>query len=248
MRRFRFAALAALTLWLGTQVSLALTVSDVRSAVRRYVRDTASSTSQRRYSDATLLLYINEAQRDVVNRTWCLQKTSSQSISVGTTYYSLPTDLIAVQEANFRETSTGITRQLTEKSERALYQENPDYERQRGPPQYYFIRNSTSAAAQLEYGLNPVPSTSTQLGTLLLDYYNQPADLASDSDIPLSSYRYLYPYHDTLIYYAAAQIKIIEGDTEEATALLNLYEARIKLMLDRLGRMPNYNPGFQVGK
>lgn len=220
----------------------ALTLLDLKNAVRQHIQDQANPTV--RYSDTKIIEFLNEGQRDLVNQTWCLQKTTSQSLTARTTYYSLPTDLIAIQEFNFQEAVAGRKRPLEEKSERGMYQNNPDYERISGPPFYYFVRNSTSAATQLEYGINPVPSTGTALGTLYIDYYNQATDLSANSDVPLAGFRHLYPYHSALVYYAVSRAKMASGDGLGADYYMKLYQGMVALMIDRLGRMPNYNPSF----
>lgn len=222
--------------------SWALTLGDIKVQVRRHISDKADPKIK--VTDAEIIAYVNEGQRDMVNRSWCLQKTYSQSLSARTTYYSLPTDLLAIQEFNFMESATGRKRALEEKSERSMYQDNPDFERQTGPPFYYFVRYSTYGATQLEYGVNPVPSTGTALGTVLIKYYDQAPDLAVSADIPLAGFRHLYPYHTALIYYAVSRIKMTHGDGGGADAYEKMYEGVVALMMDRLGRMPNYNPSF----
>ncbi len=232
-------ALFLLGIWVP---SFALTLGNIKVQVRRHINDKADPKIK--VTDAEILAYVNEGQRDMVNRSWCLQKTYSQSLIARTTYYSLPTDLIAIQEFNFQETATGRKRPLEEKSERYMYQTNQDYEKQTGPPFYYFVRYSTSGATQLEYGINPVPSTSTTLGTVFIKYYDQASDLALNSDIPLAGFQHLYPYHTALVYYAVSRIKMTQGDGAGSDAYEKMYESLVALMIDRLGRMPNYNPSF----
>lgn len=242
----KFSLLFILFLWTCCiRDAAALTLGQIKVDIRQKINDRADPKVT--YSDTIMNSLINEAQRDIVNRTWCLQKTLSQSLSTRTTYYSFPTDFIAIQEFSFKETATNRKRLLEEKSERSLNQENPDYERQRGPPFYYFVRNSTWTDTVLEYGLNPVPSATAQLGTIYVDYYNQPTALSSNSDIPFDSMYHLYPYHSGIIYYVVSKIKLLEGDVASATAYNQLYEQMIALMVDRLGRAPNYNPSFGIG-
>ncbi len=219
----------------------ALTLSDIRVTVRQTIND--RSDPQLTYSNTILNLFINEGQRDLVNQTWCLQKTTSQSLSVATTYYTLPSDLLAIQEFTFLD-STGRKRQLEEKSERGIYQSNPDYERQVGPPFYYFVRRSTSTGTSLEYGINPIPSTASATGTVFVKYYNQATDLSVSTDVALGGFKHLYPYHSALVYYTVAKIKMLEGNTVAAESYMKLYQMMVALMVDRLGRMPNYNPSF----
>lgn len=237
----KISTLCLLAFLAGPVHSHALTLGDLKVSIRQRINDRTDPVL--RYSDTMLLTFINEGQRDLVNRTWCLQKSTSIALVARTTYYSLPDNVIAIQEFNFRETTTSRTRQLAEKSQRALYQENPDYERQPGPPFYYFTRPVPSGFS-LQFGINPVPSTATALGTALIQYYNQSTDLSTNSAVPLDGDLILYPYHSALVYFVVAKIKMMEGDTNGAAAYEQMYGAQVTLMMDRLGRMPNYNPGF----
>lgn len=237
--------LFALSILIVPHACFGLTLADLKVQIRQHLDDRADPKV--RYSDTMLLHFINEGQRDIVNRSWCLQKTMAQSLSVRTTYYALPTDMIAIQEVNFFETTTKRTRQLEEKTERALYQENPDYARQRGAPSYYFVRHSTYGSTQLELGLTPVPSSSSVLGIMYVDYYNQATDVSVSTDVVLNGFNHLYPYHTSLVNYVVGRIKMFQGDVTGGAAYMAIYDADVKRMIDRLGQLPNYTPGFQVG-
>ncbi len=222
----------------------ALTLKDMKIQIREQIDD--RSDPRHRYSDTALIYMLNEAQRDMVNKSWCLEETYSTTLSLRTTYYNLPTDFVAVKEFNFVE-SNGRTRQLEEKSERVLYQSNPDYARQSGQPMYYFTRFSTTTATQLEFGLNPVPATASSTGTIYLKYYAQATDLSSNSDIPLGGFRHLYPYHSALVHYAIWKFKLLMGDPQGATVYLAMYENEVKTMISLLGMRPNYSPSLSAG-
>ena len=64
MRIYRIFALFVSLAWAfsSCQPSYALTLSDIRTDIRRAINDNPSDTSRRRYTDAVLLDYINEAQ------------------------------------------------------------------------------------------------------------------------------------------------------------------------------------------
>lgn len=219
----------------------ALTLSEIETRIRLNIRDTG--TTLQRYSDSTIDNLINDGGRDVVNQTWCLDKTTTLSLTVGTTFFSLPSDLNAIKFVYFRDTSSN-TYELQEKNERSFRQSNPDWQKQTGKPVNYFTRTSTSAGTTFELALYPIPSTSTQLGTVTIDYYSQWTDLSSDSDIPFDSQVPLYPFHQVLIDYATARIKIMEGRTDEAALYGTLYTNGISLLNSKYGQKPNWNPSF----
>lgn len=230
-------------IWAGKVA--ALTLSDAETEVRRLIRDTATSVSLQRYPNATIDSFLNQAQKEVVTATWCLQASTSVVLSAATTYYSLPSDVIAVKLVRFKD-STSRTRNLTETSYKALYENNPDYERQTGPPMQYILRYSTSAGTSLQIAFLPIATTSST-GTATVDYYDQATDLSSAGDVLLNGFSTLIPYHESVVYQAVSKIKMIEGDTASAGAYLQLYQASIQAMNSRLGERPNLNPGASAG-
>lgn len=219
-----------------------LTLAEAETEVRRLVKDTATSASLQRYSDTVLDTFLNQAQREVVTQTWCLQKTTTLTLAAGSTWYSLPSDLINVKTARFRD-STGRVRALDQKSYQAIFQTNPDWERQPGPPFSYLLRYSTAAGSYYEVAFIPIPTISST-GTAVMEYYKQATDLTADSDVLLDGFKILIPYHETVIYPVVAKILLLEGDTASATLYLQLYQDAVKNMNSRLGEMPNYSPGL----
>ena len=240
-------AISLLILWLAP--AQALTLSDVRTQVRIAVRDNPSDSSRRRYSDTVLLDYINEAQREVSNATWLCLKSTTYVLSPMTTYYTLPTDLLAIDQVYFTNRS-GNLRELEEKSQRGLYDSNPAWSTSRGEPIEYWVSATTNpspgASAPLYISYVPIP-TSASTGTIVMWYLNQPADLSADSDVPFENRRHLYPYHMCLAYHVITKIKILEGWGEEAITYQTLYVNSVNLMKENLGKAPNYTPGMRTG-
>ena len=219
--------LAGLILCMGTSVSLALTVSEIRSAVRRNVRDTASSTSLRRYSDAIILNYINEAQRAVINDTWASSDSTTDSLVAGTTYYSVPDESIQV----WRVTVDGAN--LPELTLAQLDADNYDINWSTGgTPRAFFL----DRAEQTLIGLQPFPLTSG--GGLKIFYYQRVPDLALDADVPFDSDVRLFSYHDLIVYHASFRILLSENRTSEAEYYAKLYDAAVDLMNINVGHKP----------
>lgn len=244
--RLKFKLLLLLTLCLPTygRMAHALTLGDIKVEVRRLIDDKANPKIG--YTDAEIISFVNETQREIVNQTWCLQNTATQTLSVRTTYYALPDDMLAIYQVTFRD-SAGRTRNLEEVTEKSLWQDNPDYERQSGQPFSYFVRQSTAATDyELQIAFLPVPSSSTATGTARIDYYNQATSLTGNADVPFDGILALYPYHYALVYGTVARLKLLDAEPEDAKNYMTLYTASVQLMKDRLGAMPNYNPGFKA--
>jgi hypothetical protein len=49
-----------------------------------------------------------------------------------------------------------------------------------------------------------------------------------------------------LVYYVVARVKQLEGNLPAAESAMKSYAQMLALMMDRLGRMPNYNVGFSA--
>lgn len=235
---------SVLFVFLSPSFVLGATLSELRTGVRRHVRDNTSVTGIRKYSDAMIDSLLNEAQAQTINASWAIEKTSGIALATRTTFYAFPSDYIAIREFDFQETTTGRTRQLEEKSERVLRQENPDWARSAGAPIYYLTRLSTSGATTVEFGVTPVPSTSTQLGTALIKYYATADDMSADADVPFNGLAHLYSWHHILQHYAVAQLKMYEGDTNGSAAYMQFFSAEVQNMVNRLGMRENYFPSF----
>lgn len=240
-KRIFYTALVFLGLTFLPQPGHSLDLSDIRTQVRRYMLDADSSNN--RYTNAEILTYINEVQRDFINQTWAIRTSVEITLVANTTYYDLPNDLIAITQVIFTNSSNN-TIELEEKPERYFYTNEPDFERQSASqPDRYFVRLSTFGANPLEIAFIPVPNSTADDGTLRVDYLNIATDLSSDSDIPFDGFRHLFPYHDSLIYGTVARLKFIEG-MEDAVAFNTVYQNLVKIAIDRLGRAPNWNPSL----
>lgn len=240
-RRLAFLLILLMPVW-----ARALTLSDIETQVRRDVHDNGSVGNQA-YADATLLTWINDAQREIVNLTWCVETSTSYVLTAQTTFYSLPTNFIALRSGaavTFTD-SANQTYLLQEFSQQKIYESEPDFEHTSvGPPTHYFTRFPGTSATALQIAYLPVPTT-TSTGTVRLSYYYMPADLASASDIPFDGFKHLVPYHWAIVDHVTAKIKALESKPDEATLYMNEFTRVITTMTDRLGRAPNGSPHAQ---
>jgi hypothetical protein len=220
-----------------------LTLSDIETQIRRNVGDTATDPALQSYSDTLLDSIINEGQRAVVNATWAIEASSETTLTAGTTYYSLATNVIAVKKVRFR-TAAKVTSEVEPTTETNLLKNNPDFERQSGKPVQFFTRISTRSAAATEIAYIPVPTTAST-GTVTVTYYAIATDLSSDSDIPFNSLSGLYPYHDSLVFYATWRIKMIEHRSDEAGVYLGLYQSRVEELNQKNNKIPNFQIDFR---
>ncbi len=248
MKRRGILAAAVLMVFLGLVTGAqALTLSEMRTQIRRNIRDTSTDTTVQAFSDATILSYVNEGQKEMNLLVWSVIGSTTITLATNTTYYSLPDNLLAVNQVSYSRTSPAGTVELKEVSERSLQQSNPDFERQTaGPPVNYFTRQSLTGGNAILLGLVPAPSSSAA-GTLMVQYISQPADLSGDSDVPFDGLLHLAPYHNLIVYYVSSKLTMIRGRTDESTAYATLYGAGLQLMTQKVGQRPNYNPGAVGG-
>ena len=233
----------------GCVPAIALTLSDIRTQVRIAIRDNPADTSRYRYSNATLLQFINEGQREVNNLTWACDTSQTYVLTPLTTYYALPTDLIAVHQAYFKD-KTGNLIELEEYLQKTLYDQFPSWDKSNGSPVYYWVSSSSgtsiTASNPLQISYIPIP-TRQSTGTVTIWYYNQPSDLASDSDIPFDGQAQLLSYNMAIAYHAISRIKSIEARNDEAGTYQAMYQTAIAIMKDRIGRAPNVTSGVRAG-
>lgn len=222
-------------------ISWGRSVGGMRSDIRRAMNDVPDPKV--RYTNDFIFDLMNKVQRDVVNQTWCLQTMTDVTLTAGTTYYSLPTGMIAIIQVDFKDSSNKVA-ELSEISERALKQENPDHERTGGKPNQYFVRYSTYQVTTMQIGFYPAPSTVSSTGTVRIRYYNQATNIDDDDDVFFDGYRFLIPYDDVIQYGVIARLKLLEGDINGSNFYLQMYKEGLAVMRDRLGRMPNYSPSF----
>lgn len=205
----------------------AQTLSEIRTAVRRNVRDTSSTASLQRYSDTILTTFVNEAQRDVVMNTWIISKSTTITLVANTTYYSLPTDVINIQR---------VTVDFANLPEVLLEQQDADngntaWETSGTTPASFFQDKSQTD----KVGITPYP---TSAGTMRIIYFAFATDLSSDSDVPFNSLDRFKGYHDLLTWYATYRILFIEGMFDKATNFKGLYDTRLPVLYQDYGAKP----------
>lgn len=215
----------------------ALTLLELRTNVRLLIKD--ASTSRQRYTDTQVNNFINEGQRDVINNTWVITKSTNITLVTGTTYYTLPTDTLAIQRV------TKDRRNLPETSLIKLDGDssNGTWENSVGVANSYFQDPSQTD----KIGVYPWPNSSSSTGTIKVIYYAVAPVISSDADIPFNGEARFYAYHDLLEYFAAYRVYLLEGEVDKAGLYRQEYESRLTLMAGRIGMKGNYNPSFSAG-
>ena len=223
-----------LALLFSSSVSFALTLSELRTNSRLLIKDT--SAIRQRFSDTQINNFVNEAQRDAINNTWCISKSAEIPLVIGTTYYTIPTDSIAIQRVTFQRRNMPETTLIKLDGDF----NNAAWENSIGTPVSYF-QDPTQTD---KIGVYPWPNTASSTGTLRLIYYSQGTNLSADADEPFNSEDRFVSYHDILPYFVAYRVYLLEGEIEKATTYRQEYESRLQIMGGRVGSKINYTPSI----
>ena len=223
-----------LALFSLAQAGHALTLADIRTAIRRNIRDTASSATLQRYSDSVLTSLVNEGQRDVVNNTWAISSVQTIPLVAGVGSYSLAANEIGI----WRVTREGGSLPEVDFSQMDADRNNASWATNTSTGPLYFYRDFSSPGT---IKLFPIASSGFT-GTLLVYYYASATDLASDSDVPFNGITQLLQYNDLLIFYASDRILAIESMLDRAAFYRQRYSDGLNRMNENLGMKPQKIP------
>jgi len=216
---------------------VALDLGTIRDEIRVRIKDVGTSGQRRRFTDVQLNSFINQTQRDIVNVTWAVKKSTDFLLVENTTFYTMPTDFITVERLVFEN------RNLEESSINGLDSRfnNADWRTTDGFPEVYFRDTQRPD----EIGFYPFPDDSgNSTGTVVMGYFAIAPDLSSDTDEPFDAINRLQQYGDILVYEPVYKVFLIEGEPDKALEYRSYYEARLELMVSLEGQRPNFKPGF----
>lgn len=226
--------LISVFLMLMPSFSGALTLSQIRDQIRIRAKDTLPA--RQRYTNAQIDAMVNQTAQDVANISWIIKKSTDIELISGSTFYTLPTDLIEFHRVTFNN------KNLPETSLQSLDARfnNGAWPNSGGIPSSYF----QSPSMPNSIGVYPYPNSTSSTGTLSIMYFASPVTLSEDTDVPFNSLDRYSQFHDLLIYEPCYKIFLIEGDLESAASYKSYYEARLQILLGSVAQRPNYLPGF----
>ncbi len=215
-------------------ISSAETASTLIQKTRLLSRD-PSDSGRVRFSNAQILDFLNEAQRDAIGATLCIRKQYSFDTSSGTRYYAMPSDFIAIDRLVHDDQA------FEEKSPAKLDKVSTEWETVTGEPINFFVRFSSRGMV----GFYPYPVTNTSTATVSVDYFAQPTDMETTST-PFNSIPEFYPFHQMLSYYAAAQMNYVDGLISSGDRYMQRYGVYLKTYGEFCNNRPTYLPGVNV--
>lgn len=223
-----------LALNVGITASEAKTAAELVITARVLSRD-PSATGRARFTDAQILDFLNEGQRDTIGATLCIRKEYSFDTSSGTAYYSLPSDFMQLDRV------LSDNKKLEEKSPAKLDQASTEWETETGEPVNFYINFSS----RTRIGFYPYPITNTTTETVKVEYYAQAAELTS-SDTPFNAITEFTPFHSMLSFYAAATMNYIDGLISSGDRYWQRYTLYRNSLNDYCRARPTYSPNVSV--
>lgn len=209
---------------------------DVANRVKRQFGD----ESETQITNEMILDWINDAQREVVNRNKeILQKKATLATVGGTANYVLPTEIIRLHRVAYKgQILNPITIQEAEQS----YPQKDQTPVPTGTPLEYWFWNN-------EINLRPAPSSSSA-SDLTLYYERFPTDataiIGTDPtgtiDLPLQ-------YHQRVVEYVIAQAAELDDDDSKYATKMGQFNATLDdMQSDSFIRNQNMYPTIQISE
>lgn len=206
--------------------TFALTLSDLRTQVRRTLDDTSTETAKQHWTDAELNFLINQGQREVCDTiAWALYATSTAYTTAYSTWVALPTDCYAIDRLVIDSAAYTVIPEVTlaskDKEDASWWSGGA------GKPDSYFWNTERT-----RIGFSPCPNAAYEY---TIDYVAIPADMDDDADVPFNGVTKLKPYHHLLIHYV---VWWCSKDKDH----YQLYSAGLQRMANAIKVSPNYIP------
>lgn len=204
-------------------------------------RELGSSDRTQRFTTALRKEYVNEGHRKFNEQTSCFVRRAPIALTAGVSEYDLeaPSVIGSVDYLWPSKTTASLKRvgtstsysegpHLPFKSEEELNQTRWNWRAESaGTPECWTLREDGGAQYVVLVPAPDVPAAETW--TLLWPYIAVPPALIDDDDVPYSidgdPRTTLYPYHDALLYYAAAQCEKLRKNYEGVERQLKFFAA-----------------------
>lgn len=210
--------------------SWAISLSTIRDDCRVLVQDTGSSRN--RFSNAQLLRFINEGQKDLVQYAKPIRRPYTFELTAGVTYYATPSDFLSVERL------TRSHQVLKEESIKSL-DKDLQWQTVGGLPIAYYLNHSSRALI----GFYPFPSTTRSTGTIRMEYNAKATDLSADADEPFNAIPELQPYGYLIAFYCGYRASLVDSQALQAQAYYAEYKRGADMLSNDAFARPNYRPG-----
>jgi len=155
----------------GSQQTSSTTAGTIITNVRSYLQESTADT----WSDAELLVWLNDGQIDIAARSRCLEGTADISLVASTHEYSIVSNYIDIVRVVYTDAS-GIEVGLVPSEVGGLGHNIKNI----GTPRYWYQWGG-------KVGVYPIPSSVTT-ETITIYYTERPSDVASGDNIELPAH------------------------------------------------------------
>lgn len=240
MRRVLLGLFVLLAIVPGSSWATNLTASDILSRARVYLRDQSTSANRQQFSDATLLQFLSDGQREANAQNWLIQSSHTFTLVKGTTEYAMPSDFMATLRLWFQPPN-GSYLKLDQTSMDQLDAQSSGWTSAKGTPTRYYLNRSSQT---IYLGFYPAPSVSNSTGPVIVYYVQQTADTTATTNIPFNGNLILQPYVSALAYYVAYRGFLSVEESELALSYLQYWINFLAMMRQGTTKTPDFNPGF----
>lgn len=200
-------------------------------------RELGSADRTSRFTTALRKEYVNEGQQKFNELTGCFVKRAEIALTDGTAAYDVEASSVITADDYLRPSTTSASLRKYDGSgsantdyayvegpdlpfvaEEELHQTRPGWRAESaGEPTCWTLRSDGGSTSVVLVPAPDVPAAETW--TLDWPYVAKPADLTADADIPYSvsgnPRTTLVPYHEGILYYAAAQTELLRKNYEQ---------------------------------
>jgi hypothetical protein len=208
-----------------------VTLSGLETEARTLALD-GSSAARQRFTNSQIDTWLNEGQREAIIQTRCLRQSLIFNLVPGTTFYSLPSNYLAMERV------TVGSKYIQELSPGGLDGRSRGWESASGYPTYYWVNFSSPTLL----GFAPWPATATDTDTVKAEFDIQTTDMVNSTDNPFRGVVKMNDYGHALAYYAAAIMSQIQGIQPRSDLFQKMYATTIAGMMKRCLERPNYLP------
>jgi len=205
-------------------------VSQLRTAVRRYINEEDSANSH--FTDAEILDYLNQAVTFLGTQMEWPEQVDQATAVPSQALYQLPSDFIALVDVYFNNQKIIVLDRADLGQISPSWQSDPA-----STPKiaYQFNRDTV--------GLYPSPDANQTGYTLQIQYIHLPATLSTDSDIPdlHTAFQMCLPF------YAAFLCDYKLGNDKKADAHLQKYDQHRKALMSKVQRFSDDTFRFRWG-
>ena len=201
----------ATLVYAGSQQTGSTLASTIITNARYHLNDTTTSAVANYFwTDAELLVWVNQGTLDIASRTRCLESTEDLTLAADTVEYAITSDYIDVSAVIYKDTS-GVKKGLTRKNPQTIGNDpiDPDI----GEPIYWY---------EWAGKIGAFPALTTGTGTITVYYVSRPSSVTAGVAVYVPEV-----YERALTLYVASQAFIRSGRFDKSGALMAEYLAEL---------------------